>query len=175
MGLTYIFCTQGLWKNTNQKELKKLKSDLRKGRKVILVATQVVEASVDVDFDFMITEISPIDSQIQRWGRVFRSRGNAEYNFDEPNILIFIGKEENGQRKFDRGTVAIYDRDVLVKTIDILKSSQNKPLSYLDERDMVEQTFSGDLLNKYVSEIEKNLDFFEILLRCKKIGGPKNF
>jgi len=61
--------------------------------KVILVATQVVEASVDADFDFMVTEISPIDSQIQRWGRVFRSRDD-EYTAKSPNIVIFAGKTD---------------------------------------------------------------------------------
>ncbi len=40
--------------------------------KAILIATQVVEQSIDVDFDSIITEIAPIDLLLQRMGRIFR-------------------------------------------------------------------------------------------------------
>ncbi|MGC8970256.1 MAG: CRISPR-associated helicase Cas3', partial [Conexivisphaera sp.] len=44
------------------------------GRPLILVATQVLEASVDVDADYMVTELSGADSLVQRMGRVYRNR-----------------------------------------------------------------------------------------------------
>jgi len=43
----------------------------------ILVATQVVEVSLDIDYDTLYTEVAPIDSLIQRFGRVNR-RGMKE-------------------------------------------------------------------------------------------------
>jgi CRISPR-associated endonuclease/helicase Cas3 len=40
----------------------------------ILVATQIVEVSLDIDYDILLTEIAPLDALIQRMGRVNRHR-----------------------------------------------------------------------------------------------------
>ena len=40
----------------------------------IVVSTQVVEVSLDISFDIMITECAPLDSMIQRFGRINRKR-----------------------------------------------------------------------------------------------------
>ncbi|AAL62539.1 helicase, probable [Pyrobaculum aerophilum str. IM2] len=52
----------------------------------IVVATQVVEAGVDIDSDLLITDIAPFPNLIQRFGRVARreiKRGTAIINIDK--------------------------------------------------------------------------------------------
>ncbi|MDK2781743.1 MAG: CRISPR-associated endonuclease/helicase Cas3 [Archaeoglobi archaeon] len=182
------------------RRIKEIKEKLKKGEKVIVVATQIIEASVDLDFDAMITEISPIDSQIQRWGRVYRNR-DKDYSDPNPNVVIFIGKEENGKIKIDRGTRAIYDGRVVEKTIDILKKYKNETLSYEEERKMVDEVFNAEieienvdsealnvlkklnvrledgmtLRNIYVAEILKNLEFLKYFSVEKKSQAQRLF
>ncbi|SEP04878.1 CRISPR-associated helicase/endonuclease Cas3 [Propionispora vibrioides] len=55
-----------------RKVLEEVESVLKKQEKIILIATQVVEAGVDVDFDMVVRDLAPIDSIIQCAGRCNR-------------------------------------------------------------------------------------------------------
>ncbi|RLF43332.1 MAG: hypothetical protein DRN18_00335 [Thermoplasmata archaeon] len=180
------------------KRIKEIKEKLEKGEKVIVVATQIIEASVNLDFDVMITEVSPIDSQIQRWGRIYRNR-ETDYEDAEPNIVVFVGKEKDGEIKIDRGTKLIYDDRVVERTIKIMKKYENRNLDYEEERKMIEEVFNEkvenvdiNVLNNlkilkkgeestftlkdvYVAEIIKNLEFLKYFYVEKKSQAQELF
>ncbi|MGB9858296.1 CRISPR-associated helicase Cas3' [Thermodesulfovibrio yellowstonii] len=76
------------------KELEIGKSD-KEGRNIgIWITTQVVEVSLDLDFDALITEIAPINVLIQRMGRCYRKRKGAGKVFICSKSLNENGKPE---------------------------------------------------------------------------------
>ena len=83
----------------------------------ILVATQVVEQSLDVDFDMMITAVAPIDLIIQRMGRIFRHEDTPRPStVSYPSQWILIPEKEGDFA----ASSYVYPQCLLRRTIDIL-------------------------------------------------------
>lgn len=89
------------------------KDTSRRPSKHVLVATQVVEQSLDVDFDHMITEVAPIDLLLQRSGRLHRHRDRDE----RPVLHVLVPAP--GSLEFG-GTGKVYKEKPLLRTLAIL-------------------------------------------------------
>lgn len=104
-----------------------LKSDFNTSTNAcIVVSTQVVEVSLDISFDMMITECAPIDALIQRFGRINRKR--TEETIGKYKDIYVIQPSEN------KNDVLPYDIDVLQKSFDVLPNGELLEEASLQEK-----------------------------------------
>jgi CRISPR-associated endonuclease/helicase Cas3 len=85
-------------------------------KRYVLVATQVIEQSLDVDFDLMISDLAPIDLLLQRSGRLHRHERDRLSQLKEPTLWIFKPKiDSEGKAQFAE-TGLVYHRHVLLRS-----------------------------------------------------------
>lgn len=110
----------------------------RDGRK-ILIATQVAEQSLDLDFDLIATDLAPIDLVLQRAGRLWRHARKSR-PISEP-ILLVAGLAGDEPPSFAKPLWwgAVYREDILLRTWSLLRDGQRQNLTLPDEIDTLVQ------------------------------------
>lgn len=93
-------------RNQLENELKNIYN--KSSEACIVVSTQVVEVSLDISFDLMITECAPIDALIQRFGRINRKRTKDTIGHYKP-IYVLVPPNE-------KADALPYGLDVLQRT-----------------------------------------------------------
>jgi CRISPR-associated endonuclease/helicase Cas3 len=68
--------------------LEKEKSLLSNQKPQLLVGTQAIEVSLDIDYDLIVTEPAPLDALLQRFGRVYREKDRILRESDEANCFV---------------------------------------------------------------------------------------
>lgn len=105
----------------------------------IVVSTQVVEVSLDISFDLMITACAPLDALIQRFGRVNRKRNKKTIGITKP-VYIIAPPE-------DSKTAKPYDLDILQRSFEVLPDKE-----ILEEKN----------LQSKIDSVFTSIDFLEI-------------
>lgn len=97
--------------------------DSSRPHRLIVVGTQVIEQSLDLDFDVMITDFAPVDLVLQRMGRLHRhdSRSSSERTPAYRMPVCYVrGVETFGSHNeapdFPRGSKAVYEPMILLSS-----------------------------------------------------------
>ncbi len=119
-------------------------SGSRDGTK-ILIATQVAEQSLDLDFDVIATDLAPIDLVLQRAGREWRHRGRPR-RVSEP-VLLIAGLAGDEPPSFGKPLWwgKVYSEDILLRTWSLLNERQQ--LTLPDEIDALVQAVYEERVN----------------------------
>lgn len=148
---------------------KKSKAEIRKGR--LLIATQVVEQSLDLDFDILITDLAPIDLLIQRAGRLHRHVRDKDGNplpggctdQREAPVLYLLSPTPSDQAKACwlqhdecfKGSAAVYrNLGILWRSAKVLLDKGEYAMP-ADARYLIDSVYSGDDMLTTPSAIEE--------------------
>ena len=105
----------------DKEEKRRRIEELKKLDEYLIVATQVIEAGVDISSDLFISDLAPASSLIQRLGRFLR--------YDEKEGKIYLWYEDEKREKYK----GVYYLDLLEKTLEFLEKKSvrfHDPESY---------------------------------------------
>ncbi len=107
-------------------------------RRLVLVGTQVLEQSLDIDVDLMVTDLAPVDLVLQRAGRLHRHARPAQdrpTRLRHPQLLV-TGVEDWGREPplAVRGSRAVYGDAALLRSVTVLRPHlQGRLLAFPDD------------------------------------------
>ncbi|MBK0295838.1 CRISPR-associated helicase Cas3' [Bacillus sp. S34] len=128
----------------------------------IWVTTQLVEASIDIDFDVLFTEAATLDSLCQRFGRCYRRR---QYEKTGPNVFIYTIEPS--------GAGYIYNEEILERSITLLKSFSGEILPESEKVELVSELYKRanlkdtEFLKKFDGALEQLNTFDDYTLSNK--------
>lgn len=161
-----------------QELLKMIGKDANRPYRKIIIGTQVIEQSLDIDFDVMISDLAPMDLLIQRMGRLHRHKIDRPQKHVFPKFYV-IGM--NDDLKFEEGSSFVYGDYLLARTQYYLPDSINLPedISILVQKvydEKLELDYPTELLDKKYhnakSEHETKIGNKESKARDYRIADP---
>ena len=126
----------------------------------ILVATQVIEQSLDLDFDWMLTQLCPVDLLFQRLGRLHRHpRDNRPPGFEHPSCVVIVPATDTvyGDTHYVYQNLrALWRTEQFLKNKEIVfKSDQEGLKKYTAYRDWIEKVYQEEAWEDESEVIEK--------------------
>ena len=114
---------------------------------IVLVATQVVEVSLDVDFDVLYTDPAPLEALVQRFGRVNRRRR-------VPLRDVFV------TQAIPEGS-PVYEEQIVRAALEQLERVNNAPLDESVVQEMLDAIYDGPIGDEWAADVQKHMADFQ--------------
>ncbi|TCL31363.1 CRISPR-associated Cas3 family helicase [Azotobacter chroococcum] len=122
----------------------------------LLIATQVAEQSLDIDFDFMLSDLAPVDLLLQRAGRLHRHRRTRPAAHAEARLFVAGLAPERLPDLKGTGWEYVYDSYILGRTWALL--SREAELQLPQDIDRLVQAVYGETgLPADLTEVDRAL------------------
>ena len=159
-----LFHSRYTFTNRQQKEQKVLdlfgtepmpKDARSKGH--LLVATQVVEQSLDLDFDWMITQLCPVDLLFQRMGRLHRHKRSRPNNYIKPCCTVILPESDD----YELHELIYGSSRFLWRTQQLLQKTEKTVYFPKAYRDWIEPVYQIDEWDNEPESVVKSFEKFE--------------
>jgi len=125
----------------------------------IWVTTQIVEASLDIDFDELYTELSDLSGLFQRMGRVYRNRelmDNQDFN-----VYVYVGNDRELPSGISKGDRSLVDIDIFKYSRAELLKQENEVYDEYLKMQMVRDVYTVENLkeSRYYKKIEDTIKY----------------
>ena len=125
----------------------------------IWVTTQIVEASLDIDFDVLYTELSEVCGLLQRMGRVYRNRELVE---NQINVYVYTGNPYTSGINSNTKK-SIIDPMLFSLSKEVISQYEDEPIEEKQKIDMVESVYNKQVLqgSDYYQDIHRTIHTYK--------------
>lgn len=182
-----------------EKVLERLGKDGKRPQRMILVATQVAEQSLDFDADAMISDLAPVDLLLQRAGRLHRHRQNDDRRRGHTKPTLWVAGLDTWPREAMEtyGWRYVYEPSLLYRTWLALRgmrrvalptdldrlvaqvySDQPLPANEMQAKELAKATFGfqqrqgNDRIYAGLANIGRPEHFFDRFIEQKNLPDP---
>ncbi len=135
--------------------IEQVKAGREKREPLIVVATQVIEVSLDLDFDTIITEPAPLEALAQRFGRVNRRGTSAT-----PPAPVYVLTEATSD-----ATEKIYNAELIERTANLIAREDGREIDEGLLTGWLDEIYGEDLAGEYRKVVlESEQEFQKVCL-----------
>jgi CRISPR-associated endonuclease/helicase Cas3 len=124
--------------------------DETKRRPIVLVATQAVEVSLDIDLDTIYTDPAPLEALVQRFGRINRRCLNKNL----ADVYVFWEWDRKKQKR-------VYQEVLVEKTLEILDRENGRAINEGKIGAWLDEIYAGEVAEQWREEYQQAADDFE--------------